>query len=139
MIMCELTSLFGDHSEINAAIIMTARAAFPEDPVYLIATHKHCEAVDEVLARYDIDKVFYEELVDKPTGSRTQLIRTVRSVFRLCRNHGCTRILIGGFDRRYHNVFPFSCLDGLMANVAGWLIIKVFICCQPRVKISCGL
>lgn len=107
MIMCELTSLFGDHSEINAAIITTARTTFPEDPVYFIATHKHCEAVNEVLTRHGVNKVFYEELPDNPTSSRVHLIRTVRSVFHSCRKHECTRILIGGFDRRYHNIFSF--------------------------------
>lgn len=80
--MCELASLFSDHAEINAAIINTARAAFPDDPVYFIATHKQCEAVNEVLSRYEINKVFYEELPDNPTSSRVQLIRTVRFVFR---------------------------------------------------------
>jgi glycosyltransferase involved in cell wall biosynthesis len=105
--MCELTSLFGDHSEINAAIIATARAAFPEDPVYFIATHKHCKAVDKELTRHGVSKIFYEELPDNPTSSGIRLICTVRSVFRSCRKHGCTRILIGGFNRRYHNMFSF--------------------------------
>jgi hypothetical protein len=39
MIMFELTSIFGDHSEINVAIIMTARATLPKEPVYHVANH----------------------------------------------------------------------------------------------------
>ena len=105
MIMCELTSLFGDHAEINASLVMTARAAFPDDPVCFIATRRQCEAVGNELTHYGVSHVFFEELPDRPASSRTQLIRTVRTVFRACRKHHCKRILIGGFDRRYHDIF----------------------------------
>ena len=129
MIICELTSFFGAHTEINASLVALARAAFPEQPVCFIAARTHLEAVEKELARYGVDGVVFETLPDNPTRGRLQLIRTIRSIFRACRAHRCQRILVGGFDRRFHNVFSLlmprwfkGCCYGLVHHQGTYLL-----------------
>ena len=106
MLICELETFDEGHAAFNAAVIATARAAFPEDPVYFLATNVHSAAVSSQLARYRIKNVRFELLPDPPKGSQISkvwyIVSTVRSVYRLFRNLGCSQLLVCGFHRKYH-------------------------------------
>ena len=107
MLICELETFDGAHAELNAAVIATARAASPEDPVYFLAANRHSSAVSSELAQYRISNVRFEILPDPPKGGRLSkhwyIISTVRSVFRLFRKLGCSQLLICGLHQELHN------------------------------------
>jgi hypothetical protein len=107
ILICELEKFDKAHAEVNAAVIATARAAFPEDPVYFLAGKGHSSAVSSELARYRIRNVRLEILPDPPKGGQVSkdwfIIRTVRSVFRLFRKSGCSQLLVCGLNQNLHN------------------------------------
>jgi glycosyltransferase involved in cell wall biosynthesis len=107
MLICELGTFDGGHAELNAAVIATARAAFPEKQVCFLAANRHSSAVSSELARYRISNVRFEILPDQPKGGKVSkhwyIICTVRSVFRLFRKLGCSQLLVCGLHQELHN------------------------------------
>ena len=106
ILICELEKYDEAHAEINAAVIATARAAFPEDPVYFLAGREHSYAVGRELERYRIRNVRLEILPNPPEGLQIRkdwhIIRTLRYVFRLFRKSGCSQFLVCGLNQNLH-------------------------------------
>ena len=102
LLFCELEIPRKGHAEVNASLVRTARSAYPEAPIRLLAERRHLEAVDRRLRTYGVEDVALEE---SPLASDARLtmprgIRLFGALVRRARREGTRRIVFLSCSRR---------------------------------------
>ena len=89
IIICEPQCIGFEHAEVNAALIVSVKLAFPTDKILFLAEREHIIIVNKILNSHSI-KINYEEL--KISSRNKSNVRRFRSEYVLCKTIFCFAI-----------------------------------------------